>query len=132
MRAKPRESWVAGTLRPGRGGRSDVAWSDVTRLRAHGALLQRGGVLGGHPDGIPERVVGDPLDEAGTKRVGDDVAGDRSQILVGTDCMIVVCTIPQGTFAAQRPVHPPGTAGLERPHRNMQRLRRQGWLTLLQ
>ena len=41
MRAKPRDSRRAGKLRKERQGRSHTAKSDVTRLRAHGALLQK-------------------------------------------------------------------------------------------
>ena len=51
-----------------------------------------GGVL--EPDGVPEWIVTDMVDEPCTKRVGDDVSSHGFQIFLSTQGSVEVALLP--------------------------------------
>ena len=73
--------------------------------RAQGALLQ--------PDGIPERVIAKPLDQARTQGIGDEVSRGTDYTLIIAYRMVMECATPYRTLRTHCEIHAAAARGLQ-------------------
>ena len=82
--------------------------------RAQGALLQ--------PNGIPERVIAEPIDQACTQGIGDDVSRGTDYTLIIAYRMVMECATPYRTLRTHCEIHAAAAGGLQSGYDRAQRI----------